>query len=116
MRWLVLGMNLFLLLMGQAQGTDGESLAREKCGTCHSFNARESMDLMAFWSSKGPTLAYAGSKFQQTWLEQWLANPTRIRTAGYQPFRHAVTTADGDQWVDAKVTDDAARERWKNFK
>ena len=32
------------------------------------------------------------------------------------PFWKKETTADGDQWVDAKVTDDAARERWKNFK
>ncbi|MBC7787726.1 MAG: molybdenum cofactor biosynthesis protein MoaE [Methylophilaceae bacterium] len=30
------------------------------------------------------------------------------------PFWKKETTADGDHWVDPKVTDGAARERWKN--
>jgi mono/diheme cytochrome c family protein len=52
---------------------------------------------MAYWTSKGPSLAYAGSKFQKAWLEEWLVQPSRIRPAGYQPYRYVVAGTDGDR-------------------
>ncbi|MDJ0955990.1 MAG: c-type cytochrome [Arenicellales bacterium] len=54
------------------------------CGDCHYTQgpAQEKTigDQMA---KKGPELWYAGSKFQQPWLEQWLQDPQPIRHIKY---------------------------------
>ena len=39
--------------------------------------------LQTNWPKKGPELWYAGSKFQQPWLEQWLQDPKPIRPLKY---------------------------------
>ncbi|MBS1270650.1 MAG: Cytochrome c6 [Gammaproteobacteria bacterium] len=55
-----------------------------KCSDCHYTRgpAREKTiaDQLA---KKGPELWYAGSKFQQPWLEQWLQDPQPIRNMKY---------------------------------
>ncbi len=93
---------------GRARGdrgegpTEGEKIFREKCGACHTTQSAAPLDPEELARSQGPTLAYAGNKFQGQWLEKWLVSPYRIRPAGYLPYRHMMSTAGGD------VVDEAA--------
>ncbi len=70
---------------GQADPAAGEKIFTDnKCNDCHYTTgpAREKTidDQLA---KKGPELWYAGSKFQQAWLEQWMADPKPIRPLKY---------------------------------
>ena len=83
-----LAVSLLWLAMGSAWAGDPASGAQtftaQKCDGCHYTQgpAREKTieDQLA---KKGPELWYAGSKFQQPWLENWLAEPAPIRPLKY---------------------------------
>lgn len=74
---------------------------KQGCGDCHYTQgpAREKTieDQLA---KKGPELWYAGSKFNQPWLNAWLTQPTNIRLLKYNslvdknPGDHPVLSAD----------------------
>ncbi len=52
------------------------SLIEEKnCSACHRLSKVEK-------EKKGPDLFYAGNKYQDTWLEEYLQNPVTLRKAG----------------------------------
>jgi cytochrome c2 len=73
---------------GRADPAAGEKLfADNKCNDCHYTQgpAREKSidDQLA---KKGPELWYAGSKFQQPWLQAWLADPQPIRPLKFNTF------------------------------
>jgi mono/diheme cytochrome c family protein len=73
----------------------GRRFVEEKCAGCHAFSEknRSWADIAA---SGGPDLFFTGSKFKKQWLEKWLVSPTRIRPAGYLPFRYVESTPAGD--------------------
>lgn len=84
-----------------AAPADGEKLFNSNgCKSCHytSGPAREKTiaDQLA---KKGPELWYAGSKFQQPWLNAWLQDPQPIRPIAYNslvdknPGNHAKLAA-----------------------
>ena len=55
-----------------------------KCGDCHQMKGPATEKTFADQlSKKGPELWYAGSKFNQKWLEDWMVNPTIIRMLKY---------------------------------
>lgn len=55
------------------------ALIRDKgCGGCHRF-----ADTPGREPQKGPDLFYAGNKFRETWLGEFLRKPETIRKAGY---------------------------------
>lgn len=54
------------------------------CGDCHYTQGPAKEKTIADQlAKKGPELWYAGSKFQQPWLEQWLQDPQPIRNMKY---------------------------------
>ena len=70
---------------GRADPAAGQAIFEAKeCAACHYAEgpAREKTieDQLA---KKGPELWYAGSKFQQPWLEAWLQDPKPIRSLKY---------------------------------
>lgn len=81
----------------QDTAAEGHSVFSEKCSSCHLIKSSGPLDPEELVRTKGPTLAYAGSKFQTQWLEKWLISPYRLRPAGYLSYRHIVSTATGDR-------------------
>ena len=82
---LVLPMVVITTSIVQADATAGMAMFESKgCLECHYTDgpAREKTiaDQLA---KKGPELWYAGSKFQQPWLEEWLQDPKPIRLLKY---------------------------------
>jgi len=82
-----LGMALLAMaaFSGQAGAASGEQIFQDqKCTECHYTQgpAREKTiaDKLAM---KGPELWYAGDKFQEKWLGQWLTDPQPIRPLKY---------------------------------
>ncbi|MZH02223.1 MAG: c-type cytochrome [Nitrospinae bacterium] len=53
-------------------------LEDKNCGSCHRLKAEDSEK-----SFSGPDLHYAGNKFQEEWLKQYLKKPEVIRPAGF---------------------------------
>jgi mono/diheme cytochrome c family protein len=54
------------------------------CSECHYTDGPAKENTIADQLAKrGPELWYAGSKFQQPWLEGWLQNPEPIRSMAY---------------------------------
>ncbi len=62
-------------------GGEGESIFKaKKCADCHATSGPSKIASIEEWEKrKGPDLWFAGSKFQQAWLEGWMAAPTPLR-------------------------------------
>lgn len=62
-------------------GAEGEQIFKaKKCADCHATSGPSKVASIDEWEKrKGPDLWYAGSKFNEAWLEKWLAAPTPIR-------------------------------------
>ncbi len=82
-----LGMALAMLTStpGRADSAAGEkAFAANNCGGCHITQGPASEKTIADQlAKKGPELWYAGSKFQQGWLQGWLQDPKPIRPLQY---------------------------------
>jgi len=65
-----------------ASATDGMAILQKDCVTCHNLKGPAPQTLQALWDRKGPDLFYAGNKYRQEWLVEWLQKPQRIRPAG----------------------------------
>ena len=62
-------------------GGEGEGIFKaKKCSECHATSGPSKIATIEDWEKrKGPDLWFAGSKFQQAWLESWMAAPTPLR-------------------------------------
>jgi mono/diheme cytochrome c family protein len=80
----------------RAAEPDGAALFAARCARCHAVEpaVRDWPEVAAL---EGPDLAGAGVRYRPEWLEAWLAAPTRLRPAGFLPFRYTASTADGDR-------------------
>lgn len=99
-----------------AAHADTATEVAERCGGCHQLQAPSDSGLEARLERKAPPLYYAGNKFREEWLAQWLQNPSRIRPAGDFPPAHVKTTEDGDvvdpgTLIDHPAVDAATAER-----
>ena len=65
------------LLFGSPVQAKPISVEKYNCSSCHRFSAEDSLK-----SHKAPDLFYAGSKFQKSWLKNFLQTPVVIRKAG----------------------------------
>ncbi len=92
--WLCLG------LSGMAWSGGGEALLQGECAGCHNLAGPPPQTLQALWDRKGPDLAYAGNKYREAWLVEWLQKPQRIRPAGEFYGQHIKSGPKGDE-VDA---------------
>jgi mono/diheme cytochrome c family protein len=79
-----------------AGAADGDAILKQQCAPCHALSKPSDLSLERLWKRKGPDLYYAGVKFNQQWLVQWLQNPARIRPAGEFYFKHVKMTPGGD--------------------
>ncbi|MGA9665859.1 MAG: cytochrome C [Gallionella sp.] len=80
-RHLALASSLLVLPL-VASAADGMSILQKDCVTCHNLKGPAPQTLQALWDRKGPDLFYAGNKYRQEWLVDWLQKPQRIRPAG----------------------------------
>lgn len=69
------------------------------CGSCHRVEAPAAADRASenFSQRKAPDLHYAGNKYRDDWLREWLRNPQPIRPAGMHPELHVVSVKNADQ-------------------
>ena len=84
------------LLSPIVSADSGDKILESRCVECHDLKGSGPASLAELWALKGPSLAYAGNKYKQPWLEQWLAAPTRIRPAGMFYGNHIKPGADED--------------------
>ena len=102
LKWLALmGMGLCAPLAYAQSGTE---ILQSQCAACHALQKPADATLDRLWQRKGPDLWYAGDKFNEAWLVQWLQNPTRIRPAGELYFRHVKAGAKQDVVDESSLT------------
>lgn len=75
----------------------GDQIVKRDCIQCHDIEGPAPVTLEAMWARKGPDLFYAGNKYREEWLAQWLQDPVRIRPAGMFFANHV--THDGERDV-----------------
>lgn len=77
--------------------------AVEGCAVCHQLHVSPNeQNMQERTTRKAPPLYYAGNKFREAWLADWLQNPSRIRPAGDYPPA-ATTVIDGEAVIDTKA-------------
>lgn len=101
-RLLLAGLLISLSLPASAQSA--VQIVNDQCSECHNLTGPSPMTLAELWARKGPDLFYAGNKYRQDWLVDWLRSPKRIRPAGMFYADHIKTTADGDVIDKATLT------------
>jgi len=101
-RVLLAGLLCYLSPLATAQ--TAKALLDEQCAGCHNLTGPSPKTLAELWQRKGPDLFYAGNKYRQEWLENWLQAPKRIRPAGVFYADHIRTTTDGDTIDTATLT------------
>jgi len=84
------------LLSSGVSADSGDKILESSCVECHDLKGAGPANLAELWALKGPNLSYAGNKYKQAWLEQWLTAPTRIRPAGMFYGNHIKPGADED--------------------
>jgi mono/diheme cytochrome c family protein len=89
-----------LVLPQVATAGDGVEVLQKECASCHNLKGPAPQTLQALWDRKGPDLFYAGNKYRQEWLVEWLQKPQRIRPAGEFYGKHIKPGAKSDE-VDA---------------
>jgi len=78
-----------------ASAGDGKAvIERNNCGTCHKMEGPAAKTFAEALQRQAPDLFYAGSKFKETFLIEFLQKPYRIRPAGTLYLNH-VKTVDG---------------------
>lgn len=95
---------LLSLAVTTAAFTASPALAADldQCASCHTLApAKDANRNDLFQQRKGPDLSYAGLKFNQPWLVEWLQNPTAIRPSGIYYGHYAKADATGQDKVDA---------------
>jgi len=62
-------------------------IEKMQCTACHNLSGEVGLKTAGLWR-KGPDLYYAGNKYREGWVKEWLQNPVRIRPAGIYYFDH----------------------------
>jgi len=76
----------------------GAAGAQAACGSCHALTKPDfaKLGITERLERKAPPLWYAGNKYRDGWLAQWLQAPTTILAAGYFPNAAIRHTPEGD--------------------
>jgi cbb3-type cytochrome oxidase cytochrome c subunit len=93
--WIV-GFVILIPALRPAQALDAKTIVAEKCVSCHNVTGPAPSAFEGVLNRKAPDLFYAGSKFNHSWLVEWLQNPTIIRPSGVMFLNHIVTEARKD--------------------
>jgi len=86
--------------LANTAAADGAALLKQDCAACHNLSGPAPATLQQLWERKGPDLFYAGNKYKEAWLVQWLQKPARIRPAGMFYGNHVKPGTKADE-VDA---------------
>lgn len=73
-------------------------LVETQCAGCHALTRPDydALDITERAERKGPPLYYAGNKYREEWLVEWLQRPERIWPGGVFAPAHAISTPEGD--------------------
>jgi len=66
-----------------------------ECATCHNLSGTVGLKTAGLWR-KGPDLYYAGNKYRESWMKDWLQNPKRVRPSGIYYFDHVESGKNRD--------------------
>lgn len=83
-----------------AFANDGGAILQKDCSGCHNLKGPAPQTLKELWNRKGPDLFYAGNKYRQEWLVEWLQHPRRIRPAG-EFYRNHIKPGDKSDEIDS---------------
>jgi cytochrome c2 len=89
----------------------GDTILEAHCVECHELKGSGPVSLAELWAQKGPNFSYAGNKYKQGWLEQWLVAPTRIRPAGMFYGNHIKPGPEQDEVDEASLIKHMALEK-----
>lgn len=104
-------MLVLLLPVSTTFAGDGGGLVETRCSSCHRIRVPEAvtLTLQERMTRKGPPLYFAGHKYRQEWLEEWLQDPVRITPAGGDYWANSVVvTPEGDEIDPARLDDHMA--------
>ncbi len=92
----VVGVVVLATGSGGAETLDGKAIVADRCVSCHNLTGPAPATFQGVVNRKAPDLFYAGSKFNRSWLVEWLQNPTVIRRSGVMFLNHIVTEGGKD--------------------
>ncbi|MDE2259254.1 MAG: cytochrome c [Betaproteobacteria bacterium] len=81
----------------------GSAILSKDCVGCHNLKGPAPQTLKELWERQGPDLFYAGNKYRQTWIVEWLQKPQRIRPAGEFYGQHIQSGAGGKDVIDTST-------------
>lgn len=87
-----------------AVAKDGAAILHDSCASCHNLTGPAPKTLKELRNRKAPDLFYAGNKFRQEWLVDWLQKPQQLRPAGEFYGNHIKTGAKSDEVDPATLT------------
>ncbi len=87
---------LLLVAVMPAVAQTVTGFVKEQCAVCHNLTGPSPETLAELQQRKGPDLYYAGNKYREQWLVEWLQEPKRIRPAGMFYGNHIRTSESGD--------------------
>ncbi|MEX2353787.1 MAG: cytochrome C [Gammaproteobacteria bacterium] len=99
------GTVLLLAMMLPSSGfADGADIVNERCLACHTLERPDfkQSGIEERLLRAAPPLYYAGNKYRQQWLQEWLQSPTRLYPAGYR-IAGAVRSSDEGDIVDTEA-------------
>ncbi len=72
-----IGVLLLICMSVSPVWAEPEEIEKKGCRDCHRFSSEEKQP------ARGPDLFYAGDKFHENWLKEFLQSPKVIRKVGY---------------------------------
>lgn len=96
-----------MALWSLAAVADGAALASDQCASCHALERpdHEALGVAERFDRKAPLLYFAGNKYRQEWLVEYLQNPQTLHPTGYFPNIRIDKTSEGDLPVINEVPD-----------
>lgn len=80
-----------------AETLDGRAIVERECAGCHRLGPPAASTFETLLDRTAPDLFYAGSKFRQEWLVDWLQDSTPIRYSGVVYLNHLGSVGDTDR-------------------
>lgn len=95
---LIILLSLYLTAPHLSMAADGKTVIEQnRCAGCHEMNGGKARTIAEVLSKKAPDLFYAGSKFQEKFLTEFLQRPVRIRPAGTVFLNYTAPGTEIDQ-------------------
>ncbi len=102
---------LFPPLIGaDSAAADGEVFVRQNCAGCHAVDAIDyvALGVQERLEREAPPLYYAGNKYREQWLVEWLQEPEAIHPAGYLRLEVLQSTNADDSVTNEDIVDHPA--------